>query len=357
MSKKKPTKNPPIVSPTVDAHAAATQPSLTVPPFAAADPVAVVKERLAAQRQIGDDVSALCAKYGIDAVRANLPLDATGSPPPIDFSFIMITPNDARALLGDNNIKNLHNRKLSGTAVTRYASDIGADQWALTHQAIAVGPDGDIVDGQHRLEAIIKAGKPVTMVLAIYRYASMAATARLNVDLGRARRGGDIVEISQVADKGMGTRIFAVTCAMMGLSESRPWGNWTAAAVTARYERERVGIDFAAGLPQKGFSAPIAGAFAFAHPVNPAKVAEFATTVREKVGICSNSAAYHYVNGQSSGFLSPATREKAGERTDIAHRVTRLLMAHIEGETFGKLQTSTKGTDYFAAKRRALGLV
>ena len=46
------------------------------------------------------------------------------------------------------------NRKLRGTVVDSYASDMSAGRWRLTHQGIAFDEAGRISDGQHRLAAI-----------------------------------------------------------------------------------------------------------------------------------------------------------------------------------------------------------
>lgn len=270
--------------------------------------------------------------------------------PPIDFSFLLVSPSEAESLLKNN----AHNRAIAPTVVARYVADIEADQWALTHQAIALGPDMQIVDGQHRLTAIVKAGKSVRVVMAIYRDEKMAMEARQKVDLGRVRRGGDVMEIGGITEKGDGKRVFAITSAIMALGSST-WGGFTPAAVTSRYLREQAGVDFAAELPSKAFIAPIAAAFAYAHPIAPAKVEGFAGAVRDKVGIVSGSPEHIYVRAQDEGLLGTTSSKAA--RTDSTLRVLRLLMAHVTGEAnMGKLQISPKGYEWARAERIKLGV-
>lgn len=47
------------------------------------------------------------------------------------------------------------NRKLSQATVKGYAAEMLAGRWAVTHQGIALSADGTLVDGQHRLAAIV----------------------------------------------------------------------------------------------------------------------------------------------------------------------------------------------------------
>lgn len=65
-----------------------------------------------------------------------------------------ITPQQAQQWL-ENQGKN---RKLSPKHVLYLSEEIKQGRWRLTHQGIAFGDDGKLLDGQHRLAAIIKSG-------------------------------------------------------------------------------------------------------------------------------------------------------------------------------------------------------
>jgi hypothetical protein len=54
-------------------------------------------------------------------------------------------------------------RPVRKTAVTRYARDMLAGKWQLSHQGIAFNKEGKLIDGQHRLRAIIQSGVTVPM--------------------------------------------------------------------------------------------------------------------------------------------------------------------------------------------------
>lgn len=57
------------------------------------------------------------------------------------------------------------NRPIRTAWVRTLTTMILNDQWRLTHQGIAIDRDGRLVDGQHRLQAIISSGKTVPMMV------------------------------------------------------------------------------------------------------------------------------------------------------------------------------------------------
>lgn len=78
------------------------------------------------------------------------------------FEIMEISPEQATAWLE----RNVKNRKLRTGKVQSIAADIENGDWMLTHQAIGFDSDGELLDGQHRLEAIRMAGRPVVSAVA-----------------------------------------------------------------------------------------------------------------------------------------------------------------------------------------------
>ena len=72
-----------------------------------------------------------------------------------------ITPDIARAYLAHNMV----NRAVSSNRVDAYAKTMKAGNWQLNGEAIRFNKNGELIDGQHRLLAIIKAGISVQMVV------------------------------------------------------------------------------------------------------------------------------------------------------------------------------------------------
>jgi hypothetical protein len=88
---------------------------------------------------------------------------------------------------------NIANRKLSMVRVGAMARDIKTGNWKLTHQGIAFDVDGFLIDGQHRLHAIIAAGIGVWMVVA----RQLAGDSKLVVDMGIIRKPAHSMSISR----------------------------------------------------------------------------------------------------------------------------------------------------------------
>ena len=75
---------------------------------------------------------------------------------------MLITPKMAYEFLEGNT----HNRTLRQNVVERYARDMKAGQWRLTHQAIAFNAKKVLIDGQHRLWAVIESDTPTRFMVA-----------------------------------------------------------------------------------------------------------------------------------------------------------------------------------------------
>lgn len=75
------------------------------------------------------------------------------------WELVDITPQMAKRWLEHNE----GNRPINHAAVNVMVKDILANQWDTSHQGIAIASDGTVVDGQHRLTAIVKANKTVKM--------------------------------------------------------------------------------------------------------------------------------------------------------------------------------------------------
>ena len=102
---------------------------------------------------------------------------------------ILVTPEMAAGWLQRNKI----NRAVRKHAVDHYARQMRLGQWRLTHQGICIDADGNLVDGQHRLEAIVQSQVSVEMMVTVL---SKTATAlAMPLDTGMLRSYADILSI------------------------------------------------------------------------------------------------------------------------------------------------------------------
>lgn len=70
-------------------------------------------------------------------------------------TWITFTPHVAQNYLD----RNEHNRKIRDTVVKRYAQDMSAGDWMETGDPIRLDTTGKLLDGQHRLAAVVLAGQ------------------------------------------------------------------------------------------------------------------------------------------------------------------------------------------------------
>jgi hypothetical protein len=72
-----------------------------------------------------------------------------------------VSPEVASAYLH----RNTRNRAFMRTVAERYASDMAAGDWLTTHQGIAFDVNDVLVDGQHRLQAVVLSGRTVRLLV------------------------------------------------------------------------------------------------------------------------------------------------------------------------------------------------
>src|SRR5215470_2655832 len=74
---------------------------------------------------------------------------------------LTVTPRRASEYLERNTL----NRPLSRRTVREFAEAMRRGEWRVTHQGIAFDAEGALVDGQHRLAAIVEADLPVELTV------------------------------------------------------------------------------------------------------------------------------------------------------------------------------------------------
>lgn len=97
-----------------------------------------------------------------------------------------ITPAMAGMLLKHNK----NNRSLRPQLVRQYAEDMRQGNFEMTHQGIAFYANGDLADGQHRLQAIVESGISQSMLVTVGE--PMSA----HIDIGAKRTEMDAIHIT-----------------------------------------------------------------------------------------------------------------------------------------------------------------
>lgn len=100
---------------------------------------------------------------------------------------VKITPEHATQWLRCNR----NNRPVRRKHVAFLAEEILAGNWQVNGQAIVIAHDEQVLDGQHRLLAVIEAGKPIDS-LVVY---GITPEAFKTIDTGAVRSGSDALSL------------------------------------------------------------------------------------------------------------------------------------------------------------------
>lgn len=103
---------------------------------------------------------------------------------------VLITPESAKELLK----LNYSNRPLNQSTVDWYAKQMTNGQWTISGQTISISDKNTLIDGQHRLAAIVKSGKEINFNIAY----NVPIESFINYDNLRSRGLKDVLAIEEI---------------------------------------------------------------------------------------------------------------------------------------------------------------
>lgn len=103
-----------------------------------------------------------------------------------------ITPEIAKEYLKFNRF----NRPISAETVSFYAEQLRKGLWRVNGEAICFAEGGALLNGQHRLEAIVKSGVPMT----VWVIRGCENDSMPTYDSGRTRKVGDVFGLHGIKD-------------------------------------------------------------------------------------------------------------------------------------------------------------
>jgi hypothetical protein len=132
---------------------------------------------------------------------------------PLRSQWMEVTPAMAKKWLENN----FRNRPLKGDTVKAYARDMALGRWVYTHQGIAFNDKDELIDGQHRLNAIVVSGVEFVRMMVTFGLPSQVEGQEMTtmdaVDRGATRSVGDQLVIQHGFKNGSMT---ASICAAIG---------------------------------------------------------------------------------------------------------------------------------------------
>jgi hypothetical protein len=125
-----------------------------------------------------------------------------------------ITPKLAEAYLESNTA----NRKARSAHVARLANDMAKGRWLMNGAAIVFNGDGSLLDGQHRLMAIVDSGLAMEMLVV----RGVSRLAMPTIDANVPRTAADAMALNNIKHS---NRLSAAIRFLMGLRDGSASGN------------------------------------------------------------------------------------------------------------------------------------
>lgn len=98
-----------------------------------------------------------------------------------------VTPQMAEDFLS----RNPNNRSLRSRVINSYARDMASGSWVLNGETVKIASSGQLLDGQHRLSAVVQAGTTVPMIVV----GNIAPEVMATVDAGAKRTYADALKL------------------------------------------------------------------------------------------------------------------------------------------------------------------
>lgn len=231
--------------------------------------------------------------------------------------------------------KNTGNRPFNEHLASHYATAMARNEWRVNGESVKIGKSGKLLDGQHRLAAVLKCGLSVPMLVVQDVDDDVFDT----IDTGKKRSGADVLAIAGfknatslssaarwgvVLEKGSGKYGTITNHQLLEFIEQNPTlHHWTSVHAGCKQLR---------GLLPAGTIA----VFCLAAQFNSDElVADFVEKVETGLGIGKGNPAYELRERMIAGRASRST----SMRTQAAIAMTiKALNAYIEGKKIGLLR-------------------
>ncbi len=249
---------------------------------------------------------------------------------------VLVTPQLAEQWLRNQ----APNRSVSEVRVKDFAQQMRDGRWMLSPQPICTDIEGRVIDGQHRLLAVIASGVSVTM-LVVY---NVPAESQHVIDRVRPRRNVDDLKMAGIED---GVRLVAWTNTIHAILHSLPFPESLPFARLMDY-REQYAADIAwaqRDLPRaaKHARAPVCGALVFAHRAFPVEVEAFGKKYATGANLSDNEPAFLLRRFVLERL--PLTKESAMK---VAQKTLRAVMCDVRHEPIMRLEVNRESASFFA---------
>lgn len=252
-----------------------------------------------------------------------------------------ITPTEAEIMLATTPPGG--NRHLRLSHVDTLATLIRKGHWIISHQGVGFNKMGQLIDGQHRLSAIVQSNTPVQIMVTL----GLDTETLDAVDRGSLRTIGDIIQITHGIEGG---NKLTAACRVIQREFNGNRQSQTVAGVMEIYRRHQPGLQWTLdALPGRAAlsRAPVRAAFAIAYQVapDPQVIEEFARNYISGAHIDDHEPAWRLRELVSSSRRGPSSVHL--NDAEWFAGACYALKAHIEGKMIYGVQRKPSSVEYF----------
>jgi len=269
---------------------------------------------------------------------------------------VTVTPEFAANLLDNYNVRN---RTINRTRVTDLASDIKQGRFLLTHQGFARDRNGNLMDGQHRLEAVVLSGIAVAMIEYTYDIDMILPDGKVHpvmmvLDKGRPRSVSNNLGLGGMTQA---TQKAAICNVIAGLLQGVHVAKSKEHVVMFVYDLYRSNVDamLSAGWGEKDRKSQVIGVLAMLHFFSPYKAEILSRKLSKGCDIREKTAEHalsRFIKDQLPKMTSGSLR---GEAID---RLITGCMKYLGDEKVSALCSNIEAKqefmDYHTEQRRLL---
>lgn len=269
-----------------------------------------------------------------------------GVVPQYDYRQVDVTPEIAHYWL-THNFEN--NRSVNTRAVRKYSEDMANGDWVLSPQPITFAPDGTLIDGQHRLHAVIRSGVTVTFIVA----GKVPLHAASGIDTGGTRALHQVMKIMGVKNVSA-TEVAMVRMIAHMTGETVETPNQAAALLESKYgeDVDRI-VSIVPGKLAIG-KVQYRAALAFCRPADPDRIDLFAQQFADGAMLEHGNPILALRNAaflEPSGRHAPRIRDR---REEMFLKSCASVESYLDGTPITRMFCRPSAFVKFATRYRGL---
>lgn len=238
------------------------------------------------------------------------------------------------------------NRPISDGRVTLLATSIENGEWVLTHQGVAIDTQGYLLDGQHRLWAIVHSQKTVPIRVTY----GLSPSVMSVIDRGRVRSLGNVLHIQ--GEKYGGTKVgigrMLAAFVLGNGSDDLRHSRQTDKVILDYVDRFKDDIDWFISLKKRGAfaSAPLAAVMAYGHSAFPDEMNVLAQKFLDGTGL-SKGDPLHTLREKIIGDTSDVLLRRYPSKILLMRYAFNAFAKAVQSEPAFRVSEGLTGYEFF----------